>query len=237
MSFFRQKANVSLENLSFFQLPRESIRKRTCNINWFPLLESRLREGTTMCSELTVASGRIVMQKFPEENIPCKALKAKPITAVHRSAIGLYESDLIERETSRAVWRKTLNDVWHSIVKSWHGSISCFLKRVVSIHTCTLTSCDVFSLNWRCYWRRVKKAVCRWNHPSWWMDQTSLLVCIKRAEHGWCISSVSSIYFGFRLVILGENICIFIDSAALCATSCYQMDENVNTLTPVATPL
>jgi len=95
-----------------------------------------------------------------------------------------YESDHIERETSRAVWRKTLNDVWHSIGKSWHGSISGFLKLVVSIHTCTLTSCDVSSLNWCCYWRRVKKAACRWYHAWWWMDPSSLPVCITRAERG-----------------------------------------------------
>jgi len=56
---------------------------------------------------------------------------------------------------------------------------SCF-----PIHTCTLTSCDVFSLNWCCYWRRVKKAACRWYQPSWWMDFAVLVVCIERVGYG-----------------------------------------------------
>lgn len=51
---------------------------------------------------MTVASGRIVTQKFPEENVPCQ-LKAKPLTAPSLYAVGLYESNHIEWETSRVV--------------------------------------------------------------------------------------------------------------------------------------
>lgn len=169
------------------QVSGEAVVRKMYNVNWLPLLVSKLREGTAGCFEMCVAAGRIMMPSFRSRTFLARPQSwgTNSSTLRHHWTVWINH---IEGETSSVVWRKTLNDIWDSIGKSWHGSVSSFLKLVVSIHTCTLTSCDVFSLNWHCYWRRVKKAACRWYQPSWWMDLPTLLACIERAELGVRIS-------------------------------------------------
>jgi hypothetical protein len=57
-----------------------------CYINWFPLFRVQISEGKKSYPEMTVASGRIVTQKFSRIEYFLPDLKAKPLTAASLSA-------------------------------------------------------------------------------------------------------------------------------------------------------
>ena len=65
---------VPFESRSLLQIPRYALGRRMCNMNWFPLLDLRLSEGTSR-SEISVATGRILMRNFAQDNVPCQASK------------------------------------------------------------------------------------------------------------------------------------------------------------------